>query len=207
MDPSLFPFLMSGGLGGGAPTNPGGVRLPVFRPLPAPVPVPLGSPAFPSPGLGESLTAPVPPTGPLPGFEGVGRLSAPAMDASMAGAPYQPPGQTAASVAGSAGNAPEALSGQDIAADVPNLGAYGGGWTGAGGGPQNVQPASLNVGQAASALQNMARGIQAPTTPVQTIRTPPPPQMAPVGASGFVNLLSSLGFTPQDFLRMMQGGR
>jgi hypothetical protein len=59
--------------------------------------------------------------------------------------------------------------------------------------------------QGGGKLLDALRGVKAPAAPeVQTVRTPPPPQIAPIKGGEFFSLLSSLGVTPQEFVRMTQ---
>jgi hypothetical protein len=54
-------------------------------------------------------------------------------------------------------------------------------------------------------LLDALRGVKAPAAPeVQSVRTPPPPQIAPIKGGEFLGLLTSLGVTPQEFVRMTQ---
>lgn len=61
--------------------------------------------------------------------------------------------------------------------------------------------------QTGNKLMDALRGVKAPAPPqAQTVRTPPPPQLAPIKGGEFVAMLSSLGITPQEFLKMRMGG-
>jgi hypothetical protein len=56
-----------------------------------------------------------------------------------------------------------------------------------------------------SRIQQALRGVQAPKPPdVQTVRTPPPPQIVPIQGGDFFKLVTSLGISPQEFMRMSQ---
>jgi hypothetical protein len=178
MDPTLFPFVdpMSGGAFSGA-----GVSRPDF-PLPS------------VPSVGPTLGA-VPAGGGyapayLPENPNVGRLSGPAMDSALTGALYVPPSQTQGSVGGNVGGI-----GSDYAASG-----------GQGIGEERPGSATSTSGRGAplsTALQGALRGVQAGAPPqAQTVRTPPPLQPRPIQGGELVSMLTSLGITPQEFVRM-----
>jgi len=60
-------------------------------------------------------------------------------------------------------------------------------------------------GSTGSKLLDTLRGVKAPPAPEhQTVRTPPPPQATPIRGGELLSLMTSLGVTPQEFLRMSQ---
>lgn len=72
---------------------------------------------------------------------------------------------------------------------------------------ENTTRTGLEQGGGGNKLMDALRGVKAPAPPqVQTVRTPPPPQLAPIKGGEFVSMLSSLGISPQEFIRMKMGG-
>jgi hypothetical protein len=116
----------------------------------------------------------------------------PTLGASLQGAQFSDP----QSVAGSVGGNVAALPG-------------GGGAASGGTIPSSATPtAGTGGGSGGSALANALKGISAPKPPdVQSVRTPPPPALAPIKGGEFLSMLTSLGIGPQELMRMRMGGR
>lgn len=77
------------------------------------------------------------------------------------------------------------------------------------GAPEGENPTRTGLQQSGGGnkLMDALRGVKAPAPPqAQTVRTPPPPQLAPIKGGEFVSMLSSLGITPQEFIKMRMGG-
>jgi hypothetical protein len=114
-------------------------------------------------------------------------------DAALRGALYVPPSQTAGSVGGNVGG--RGGIGSDYAASG-----------GQGIGEERPSSATSTSGRGAplsTALQGALRGVQAGAPPqAQTVRTPPPLQPRPIQGGELVSMLTSLGITPQEFVRM-----
>jgi len=73
--------------------------------------------------------------------------------------------------------------------------------------PQTAMASAGNLGgSTGSKLLDTLRGIKAPAPPqVQTVHTPPPPRpVAAIHGGELLNMMTSLGVTPQEFLRMTQ---
>ena len=137
-------------------------------------------------GLPDPATyAPAPyPSNPFesPGFSNPG-----AMDAAIAGAPYQAPATVAGSVGGNVANAPP---GEPMNLAPPNPGSMGAV-------PGGVGGARAQAANPASMLQQSLRGVQAMQPPApQKVATPHAPQLARVQPSQLINTLASLGIGP-----------
>ena len=113
----------------------------------------------------------------------------PTLGASLQGAKFSDP----QSVAGSVGGNVAAVPGSS---ELPeNATSTIGKVPGSGGAP-------------GSSLANALKGISAPKPPdVQSVRTPPPPALAPIKGGEFLSMLTSLGIGPQELMRMRMGGR
>jgi len=193
MDPTLFPFLqqlLAGGSGGGA-----GPAMPPD--------------AIPSPEMAQPL--PPPQARPTPMAPSLGDL----LGAGGAGAAYQPPGQTAASMGGNAAAIPvpppkppgaqEGTYGPEQAPGSPLASGSGGTIP-----LPTPRPAAAGPGAPAAgppraaaslpgALQQALQGVRAMQPPApQTVRTPAAPHIQPVGQAQIINLLSSLGIGPSQ---------
>jgi hypothetical protein len=155
-------------------------------------------------GFGGGAGAPPPAPAPFPPnpFTGPGFSNPGAMDAALAGAPYQPPGAVAGSVGGNVANAP----GPPMSLAPPNPGSMATV-------PGSTPPPGLAQAQAAggnlgNALQNAMRGVQAAQPPApQKVATPHAPQLGKVPPSELINMLSSLGIGPQQAVGLGFGRR
>jgi hypothetical protein len=135
---------------------------------------------------GASEPAPPMQTPSIPAQSGAGVASReyPSLGASLAGSPYQNPASTAGSVAA---NIPTAAS----STSLPGMPGVGG---------------QRGTGQ--SSILDALRGVKAPAPPqVQTVRTPPPPVLAPIKGGELINMMTSLGVSPQDLMRLKLGVR
>lgn len=211
----------------GPPQVPKGSTLPTPPPVPPPQ-ITIPTPSF-GGGGGQDVTA-APgderfqnpnPTAvqPLPG--GANRMTTGSFSkgavgdiigAGTAGAMYAggTPWDLAGSVGGTIGNVAGMVRPQDTAARIPG--------SSPGASPTAFPPPpSTGDGQSTGTptsgksntekLADALRGVKAPEAPTaQTVRTPQPPQVVPIRGGEFIAMLSSLGITPQEFVRM-RGGR
>jgi hypothetical protein len=149
-------------------------------------------------GFGGGAGAPPPSPAPFPPnpFTGPGFSNPGAMDAALAGAPYQPPAAVAGSVGGNVANAP----GPPLDLSPPN--------------PGSLAPVPTAMGAQAKppgiqgSLQDAMRGVQAAQPPApQKVATPHAPQLGKVPPSELINMLSSLGIGPQQAVGLGFGRR
>jgi hypothetical protein len=154
-------------------------------------------------GFGGAAGMPPPAPAPLPPnpFAGPGFSNPGAMDAALAGAPYQPPDQVAGSVGGNVANAP----GPPMSLAPPNPGSMA---TVPGGSPPpGLAQAQASGGNLGNALQSAMRGMQAITPQAVKPTTPHAPPIAKVPPSELINTLSSLGIGPTQAIGLGFGRR
>lgn len=185
LDPSLYPWLNTGTGGAGVPYlegTPGAGGIP-NQPNQAPIGTPPSGGYF--GGIRDFLQGGRGPMqGPAPDFESVGSTILPFLGQDQ-NVPYFPP-------------PPRPTGGTTI----PEIATQTSG-------PLAKEPGNGDGGgRKSSGLADALRGVKAPAPPqAQTVRTPPPPQIAPIRGGEFVSMLSSLGITPQEFIKMKMLGR
>lgn len=210
MDPLLEAMFgpFAGGLGGGGfspmglenvgagfqmPGDFTGQLAPPEPPPPVPAPMPPTPPVSQMPGIGTEI----------PWSASLGATLGPTPPGA-AGAPYQPPGSTAASVGGSMANTPFPFPGLGAGMPTQSFGAN----------PitqgQQADAAKAQASQQQNFGQKLSealKGIQAPKGPdVLKPSTPPPPRPGAFHQSELANLMASLGIGPRDMMQRMGGG-